>query len=104
MNLTDTKNDMEKDYILFKCKTTLYDCLRQFRRAVCSDSRAAYVAGVMPELVKGILWAANTDESAEKVMCLLSNGKKKVVRSGHDIHFEKPRHFLKAMKMLEKIL
>lgn len=65
---------------------------------------AAYVAGVMPELVKGILWAANTDESAEKVMCLLSNGKKKVVRSGHDIHFEKPRHFLKAMKMLEKIL
>ena len=52
----------------------------------------------------GILWAANTDESADKVMHLLSNGKKKVVRSGHDIHFEKPRHFLKAMKMLEKML
>lgn len=52
----------------------------------------------------GILWAANTDESADKVMHLLNNGKKKVVRSGHDIHFEKPRHFLKAMKMLEKML
>ena len=52
----------------------------------------------------GILWAANTDESADKVMRLLSNGRKKVVRSGHDIHFEKPRHFLKAMKMLEKML
>ena len=52
----------------------------------------------------GILWAANTDESADKVMHLLRNGRKKVVRSGHDIHFEKPRHFLKAMKMLEKML
>ena len=52
----------------------------------------------------GILWAANTDESADKVMRLLRNGKKKIVRSGHDIHFEKPRHFLKAMKMLEKML
>ena len=39
-----------------------------------------------------------------KVMRLLNNGKKKVVRSGHDIHFEKPRHFLNAMKMLEKML
>lgn len=52
----------------------------------------------------GILWAANTDESADKVMHLLQNGKKKVVRSGHDIHYEKPRKFLRAMKMLEKML
>ena len=52
----------------------------------------------------GILWAVNTDESADRVMHLLSYGKKKVVRSGHDIHFEKPRHFLNAMKMLEKML
>ena len=35
-------------------------------------------------------------------MHLLRNGKKKVVRSGHDIHFEKPRKFLRALKMLEK--
>ena len=52
----------------------------------------------------GILWAANSDESAEKVMHLLNNAKKKIVRSGHDIHFEKPRHFLKAMKMLDRLL
>ena len=52
----------------------------------------------------GILWAANSDESAEKVMHLLSHAKKKIVRSGHDIHFEKPRHFLKAMKMLDRLL
>lgn len=52
----------------------------------------------------GILWAANTDESADRVMHLLYNGKRKVVRSGHGIHFEKPHHFLNAMKMLEKML
>ena len=52
----------------------------------------------------GILWAANADESADKVMSLLSNGRQKVVRSGHDIHFEKPHYFLRAMKMLEKML
>ena len=52
----------------------------------------------------GILWAANTDESADKIMHLLNNVKKKVVRSGHDIHYEKPRHFFKAMKMLEKMI
>ena len=40
----------------------------------------------------------------ENVIEKLNNGKKKVVRSGHDIHFEKPRHFLNAMKMLEKML
>ena len=52
----------------------------------------------------GVLWAANTNESADKVMKLLSNGKKRVVRSGHDIHFEKPCHFLKAMKVLQKMI
>ena len=52
----------------------------------------------------GILWAANTDESADKVMKLLQKGRKKVVRSGHDIHFEKPRKFLRALKILEKML
>ena len=52
----------------------------------------------------GVLWAANTEESASKVMRLLKNGYRKTVRSGHDIHFEKPRHFLKAMKILEKMM
>lgn len=52
----------------------------------------------------GILWAANTDEAADKVMKLLPKGRKKVVRSGHDIHYEKPRKFLRAVKMLEKMI
>lgn len=50
----------------------------------------------------GVLWAANSDESADRVMRLLANGRRMVVRSGHDIHFEKPRHFLKALKILER--
>lgn len=52
----------------------------------------------------GVLWAANTEESAAKVMRLLRNGYRKTVRSGHDIHFEKPHHFLKAIKILEKMM
>ena len=45
-----------------------------------------------------------TGEPAEKVMKLLQKGRKKVVRSGHDIHFEKLRKFLRALKMLEKMI
>ena len=52
----------------------------------------------------GILWAANTDEAADKMMSLLENAKKIVVRSGHDIHYEKPRYFLRAINILEKIM
>lgn len=52
----------------------------------------------------GVLWAANSEESADKVMKLLKNGRRKTVRRGHDIHFEKPQHFMKAMKMLEKMM
>ncbi len=52
----------------------------------------------------GVLWAANSDESADRVMSFLKNGKRKVVRCGHDIHFEKPRHFIKALKILDKMM
>lgn len=52
----------------------------------------------------GVLWAANSDESADRMMSLIDNCKRKIVKSGHDIHFEKPRYFLKAMKMLEKMM
>lgn len=52
----------------------------------------------------GVLWAANSDESADRMMSLIDNCKRKIVKSGHDIHFEKPRYFLKAMKMLEKMI
>ena len=52
----------------------------------------------------GVLWAANSDESADRMMSLLGNCKRKIVKSGHDIHFEKPRYFFKAMKILEKMI
>lgn len=52
----------------------------------------------------GVLWAANSDESAKRVMNLLRNGYKKTVRCGHDIHFEKPSYFIKSVKILEKML
>lgn len=52
----------------------------------------------------GVLWAANSDESADRMMSLIKNGKRLKVKSGHDIHFEKPRHFLKAMKVLDKMI
>ncbi len=52
----------------------------------------------------GILWAANTDEAADKMMSLLANAKKIVVRSGHDIHYEKPRCFLRALQKLGTVL
>lgn len=52
----------------------------------------------------GVLWAANTDEASDRMMDLLENAKRIVVRSGHDIHFEKPRHFLRAIKKLEMIM
>lgn len=50
----------------------------------------------------GVLWAANSDESADHVMRLLANGRRMTVRSGHDIHYEKPKYFLKALKKLER--
>lgn len=51
----------------------------------------------------GVLWAANSDESADRVMSLLANAKRMTVRSGHDIHFEKPKYFLRALKKLRKM-
>ena len=50
----------------------------------------------------GVLWAANSEESAGRVMRLLADGRRITVRCGHDIHFEKPARFLKAVKKLER--
>lgn len=52
----------------------------------------------------GVLWAANSEESANQVMQLLKKGKRKTVRCGHDIHFEKPQHFIKALKALHRMI
>lgn len=52
----------------------------------------------------GILWAANSEDAADRVMHLLKKGKRKTVRCGHDIHYEKPQYFMKAMKILERMM
>lgn len=43
----------------------------------------------------GTLFAANTEEDADKVMRLLENAERINVKSGHSIHFEKPKEFIK---------
>ena len=48
--------------------------------------------------MQGIL---TVDDITSKVS---QNAKKIVVRSGHDIHFEKPKYFLRAINYLEKIM
>lgn len=48
----------------------------------------------------GTLFAANTEEDAEKVIALLENAKRVDVESGHSIHFEKPKLFVDIFKEL----
>lgn len=48
----------------------------------------------------GVLYAANTDEDADKVQGFISNCERIDIKSGHDIHFEHPDVFLSACKEL----
>lgn len=48
----------------------------------------------------GVLYAANTDEDADRVQSLISNSERVDIKSGHDIHFEHPNEFIKACKAL----
>lgn len=52
----------------------------------------------------GVLYAANRDEDAEKVHSLLKGNEMITIKSGHDIHFEKPDEFIRIMvDFLKKI-
>ncbi len=51
-----------------------------------------------------VLWAANSEESADKMIQLIKKVKRLNVKSGHDIHFEKPKYFIKAVKVLDKMI
>ncbi|MBZ2174298.1 alpha/beta hydrolase [Schnuerera sp. xch1] len=46
----------------------------------------------------GVLYAANSDEDAERVQNLVEGSKMITIKSGHDIHFEKPKEFVKIME------
>lgn len=50
----------------------------------------------------GVLWAANTDEDADRVEKLIKNCRRIDIHCGHDIHHEKPLSFCRAVReMLE---
>ncbi|SBW01922.1 Alpha/beta hydrolase family protein [uncultured Eubacteriales bacterium] len=48
----------------------------------------------------GVLYAANTDADADKVQQLIDGCERVNVKSGHDIHFERPEVFLSACERL----
>lgn len=45
----------------------------------------------------GVLYAANSDEDAEKVHSLIEGNDMITIKSGHDIHFEHPDEFIRIM-------
>ncbi|WP_432403158.1 alpha/beta fold hydrolase [Wukongibacter sp. M2B1] len=45
----------------------------------------------------GVLYAANSDKDAEKVNNLIEGNDMITIKSGHDIHFEKPDKFIQIM-------
>ncbi|TCL75321.1 pimeloyl-ACP methyl ester carboxylesterase [Hydrogenispora ethanolica] len=45
----------------------------------------------------GVLYAANSDEDAEKVHRLIKGNEMITIKSGHDIHFEHPDEFIRIM-------
>lgn len=48
----------------------------------------------------GVLYAANTDDDANKVQSLISSCERIGIKSGHDIHLENPDIFISACKKL----
>lgn len=45
----------------------------------------------------GVLYAANTNEDAALVANLIPNCEMRTIKSGHDIHYEKPGYFIDAI-------
>lgn len=45
----------------------------------------------------GVLYAANTDEDAARVAELIPNCEMRTIKSGHNIHYEKPDFFTGAV-------
>ena len=45
----------------------------------------------------GVLYAANSDEDAQRVHKLIKGSKMITIKSGHDIHFKKPKEFVQMM-------
>lgn len=50
----------------------------------------------------GVLYAANEDADAEKMLELIDNCEMIKIKSGHDIHYEKPKEFVAAFDMMKE--
>lgn len=61
------------------------------------DSPSVYIKAATLYGKDGVLYAANSDEDAEKVHSLIKGNEMRTIKSGHDIHFEHPDEFIQIM-------
>jgi len=61
------------------------------------DCPSLYIKAATQYGKDGVLYAANSDEDAEKVHRLINENEIITIKSGHDIHFEHPDKFIKIM-------
>ena len=61
------------------------------------DCPSVYIKAATQYGKDGVLYAANSDEDAEKVHSLIKGNEMTTIKSGHDIHFEHPDKFVQIM-------
>jgi len=61
------------------------------------NSPSVYIKAATQYGKDGVLYAANSDEDAEKVHNLIKGNEMITIKSGHDIHFEKSDEFIQIM-------
>lgn len=61
------------------------------------DCPSVYIKAATLYGKDGVLYAANSDEDAEKVHSLIERNEMLTIKSGHDIHFEHPDEFIQIM-------
>ncbi|MBE9915691.1 alpha/beta hydrolase [Paenibacillus donghaensis] len=61
------------------------------------NSPSVYIKAATVYGDDGVLYAANSDEDAARVHRLIKGNEMITIKSGHDIHFEKPKEFVQIM-------
>lgn len=51
----------------------------------------------------GVLYAANSDADSDRVTELINNCERVVIKSGHDIHTDKPKEFIKGFSEINNL-
>ena len=59
-----------------------------------------YIKALVQYGKDGVLYAANSDEDAQRVMSLIPNCEMMTIKSGHNIHCEHPDFFVKALNRI----